>query len=194
MSNPCTNIMKVYFHSKEDDERYNFNNAQRFLKMFYEYFEEILYIWPEINEDDQEIEFEDFEENFEIHFTSKWTAPQEEMEKWSKEYDCEFLGVAYEWGNGYVDSFEINLSDYLIPLEKVILDSEMIDMDYESIGQVINDDPTANPRLWKWKKGNEIVITHDDGNGYCHVVFPENIEENKADIVINQQKDEENHG
>jgi hypothetical protein len=98
--------MKVYFLCKEGDENYAFENAKKFFKQFNEDFDSIDYLYPEFDEND--IPDEEWYDNFEMQFDSRWSTPTEKLEEYSKLFNCTFLGVSYEWGNGYVNSFDIN--------------------------------------------------------------------------------------
>lgn len=43
----------------------------------------------------------------ELSFGSRWSEPREELEKLANKYNCEIIGVCYEWGQPYVNSFDI---------------------------------------------------------------------------------------
>lgn len=42
----------------------------------------------------------------EIEFSSKWSEPTELLIEMSIKYQCDIVGVSYEFGNNYVNSFE----------------------------------------------------------------------------------------
>ena len=115
MANICNNIMKVYFQGTEEEQ---LKNCNAFVEEFLEEFGTIEYIYPEDRE-------EEFDGNLEMNFDSKWSTPEEKLETYSKKYNCTFLGVSYEWGNGYVNSFEIDMTQQ--EMNKITGECGMVD-------------------------------------------------------------------
>jgi hypothetical protein len=104
MANICNNIMHVYFKDNKED------NAKTFLKEFADEFNYKL-IFPDVDEEGNF--YEHFDGILEINFDSKWSTPTNKLEEYSLKYSCNFLGVSYEWGNGYVNCFDIDNSDFI---------------------------------------------------------------------------------
>ena len=101
MANPCSNIMKVYFKNEEP-----IKDANAFLKQFKDDFI-YEYLYPDFGDEDINPE-DDFDGNFEIQFESRWTTPTETLEEYSAKFNCTIIGISYEWGCSYVNSFDIN--------------------------------------------------------------------------------------
>ncbi len=91
MANIADIILKVEFPIIEFKEEINKEILTDLTKTSYEYFT-IVY------EDDNCVE---------ISMGSSWTAPIDEFQKICNLYGCRIIGTAYEFGNDYVEAFEL---------------------------------------------------------------------------------------
>ena len=87
MANTATNIINVNFKNE--------NDINPFLKEF----EKNLYIC-------NDPEPEEGYTNLMIEFESKWSEPEELLKKLVTKYNCTIIGVCYEFGCNYINSFK----------------------------------------------------------------------------------------
>lgn len=96
MANVCNNSIHINYRNFSDIECVLISNEIR--KRFDGKFE-----YYDMYEDDEII--------YEIYFDSKWTAPYQFLKELSDELKIDIIGVAYEFGCGYVDAFEFLYDD-----------------------------------------------------------------------------------
>lgn len=96
MANICMNVIHVTYFGETSEE--NLKTSQLLHK---ELHDNVLGIYPEYDQDNTygaETEFE---------FDSNWVTPLQLLQHFCNKYNVDIIGVAYEFGNGYVESFEL---------------------------------------------------------------------------------------
>ena len=101
MANICNNITHVSFNVDNDDTT-GPEIKKKFIDEFATQFE--------MYDIDRAYEAAEENEALEIYFTSKWSAPIEILQEFCDKYNVTIIGVAHEFANGYVESFELNFN------------------------------------------------------------------------------------
>lgn len=91
MANMATNIAQITFNNQE-----SFEEKSR-----------ILILFSELYSIDNYPLNEDLKNNncFEITFYTNWSEPREELESFSKNHNISLIGVVYEFGSNYTNSY-----------------------------------------------------------------------------------------
>jgi hypothetical protein len=97
----CNNIIHVSFNVDNDD-----TTGPEAKKKFVDDFASIF----EMYDLDRAYEYAEENEALEIDFSSKWSAPIDILQEFCDKYNLTIIGVAYEFANGYVESFELNFN------------------------------------------------------------------------------------
>ena len=99
MANTCYNIIHVTYFGKTREEKVKTS------KLLHEELYESNYLeYPQYSNDG----FEDENELItEFELESKWVAPLQFLQHLCNKYNIDIIGVAYEFGCGYVESFEL---------------------------------------------------------------------------------------
>ena len=92
-ANICTNIIHVSYYGKNEEE--NIKISKEIRSLLYSKFSEVT---------------TEFDENgviCDFSFESNWAAPIILLDEISEKYKVDIIGVAYEFDDGYVESFEL---------------------------------------------------------------------------------------
>ena len=150
-ANVCTNIIHVSYYEKNKEE--NIKISKEIRSLLYSKFSEVT---------------TEFDENgviCDFSFESNWAAPIILLDEISEKYKVDIIGVAYEFDDGYVESFELfaDLNEE-IPgaILKTITDDniqEGVDTivlpenELEILNDVLEDDINVSDKeIFEWKE------------------------------------------
>ena len=108
MANIADNVLRVYVNTEEEDFILIEQIKNELRELSYEYFE-IDFIETDM---------------LSIEMGTRWSAPVEEFQRICNTYGCHIIGVASEFGNRYVEAFDLDsemsaedLSNHFFPVE-----------------------------------------------------------------------------
>jgi hypothetical protein len=97
MANLCSVIMLVSFIDEA-----NKNEKEKLLKKFEDEF------FMDMECDSDYFLEEEEAQSIELNGNVKWSVDLEQLQKISTKFNVNIIGVGWEWGCGYVESYEIN--------------------------------------------------------------------------------------
>lgn len=150
-ANVCTNIIHVSYYGKNEEE--NIKISKEIRSLLYSKFSEVT---------------TEFDENgviCDFSFESNWAAPIILLDEISEKYKVDIIGVAYEFDDGYVESFEL-FADLNEEIPGAILETitddniqEGVDTivlpenELEILNDVLEDDINVSDKeIFEWKE------------------------------------------